>query len=246
MIYKKIILEGKQKVFFTSDTHFNHKNICRGTTTWDLRGSDIHSSTRDFSTIEEMNNAIVKEINNTVKEDDYLVHLGDWSFGGIDKIWEFRSQINCKNIILILGNHDEKIANNNKLNNCWIRSKDGKLVSLENSTSDWDEIANAQDIFNNEVYPYLELTVSSSEFGKQTYNLMHFPLAVWNKAHHNRIHLFGHVHGSYEGQGRSLDVGIDNAKKVLGEYKPFSQLDINAYMENKKFIQKSHHNENNQ
>ena len=30
----KIELEWGQKLFFTSDTHYNHKNICRGVTAW--------------------------------------------------------------------------------------------------------------------------------------------------------------------------------------------------------------------
>jgi hypothetical protein len=38
--------------------------------------------------------------------------LGDWSFGGFEKIEEFRSQINCKNIILMIGNHDHHIEKN--------------------------------------------------------------------------------------------------------------------------------------
>ena len=35
-------------------------------------------------------------------EDDFLIHLGDWSFGGFDSIKEFRSRINCKNITSVV------------------------------------------------------------------------------------------------------------------------------------------------
>jgi calcineurin-like phosphoesterase family protein len=56
-----------------------------------------------------MNDAIVKNINNVVRENDILIHLGDWSFKGIDNIFEFRSRINCQTIHLILGNHDKFI-----------------------------------------------------------------------------------------------------------------------------------------
>lgn len=228
MIYKKLKLEGKQKVWFTSDTHAYHKNICRGTTTWDLRGSDIHSSTRDFDNEAQMTNHLASQINSYVDENDYLVHLGDFSFGGIDKIWKFRKQINCKNIILVLGNHDDYIANNRE---------------LENWTKESDRRQYAQQCFES-VHSYLELTVSSSQYGKTTYNLFHFPILQWNKAHHDRVHLFGHVHGSNPGVGRSLDVGIDSAFKLFGEYRPFSQQDIIDYMENKEFVQQSHHNRN--
>ena len=36
-----------------------------------------------------------------------------WSFNGFDKIIEFRNRLNCKNIHLILGNHDTHIEKNN-------------------------------------------------------------------------------------------------------------------------------------
>lgn len=226
MIYKKIILEGNQKVFFTSDLHFSHKNICKGTTEWDLDDHGGHLSVRDFETPEQMNETIIANINKMVGEDDYLVSLGDWSFKSVDEIYGNRKKINCKNIIHILGNHCEKIAANRELPN-WTAESDRKQY--------------AQQCFKS-VHEYLELTVSGSHNGKQTYNLFHFPMVVWNKGHHDRVHLFGHVHGSYEGEGRSLDVGIDNAFKLYGEYRPFSQEDISKYMEDKEFKKLSHHN----
>lgn len=54
----KIILEKNQNLYFTSDTHYNHSNICRGTSNWpEGRG------TRDFHSLGEMNDAIVTGIN---------------------------------------------------------------------------------------------------------------------------------------------------------------------------------------
>lgn len=49
--------------WITSDTHYNHTNICRGVSTWeDGRG------TRDFQTLEEMNSTLVHNINSKVQE----------------------------------------------------------------------------------------------------------------------------------------------------------------------------------
>lgn len=249
MIYKKIILEGKQKIWFTSDSHYGHKNICKGVTAWDLKDHGGDMSVRDFKNLDQMNSALVDGINNYVAQDDYLVHLGDWSFGGIENIWKFRNRINCKNIILILGNHDHHIANDRTLPNAfWVDDKGGDFKigderqhNYGDSRDDLFEI-NSQAIFNS-VHAYLELVVSSPK-GKRTYNMMHFPLAVWNKAHHNRVMLHGHVHGSFQHQGRSLDVGVDKAFNLFGEYRPFSQEDINRFMENREFKQFSHHNKN--
>jgi calcineurin-like phosphoesterase family protein len=58
-----------------------------------------------------MNKTLVDSMNEAA-EDDIIFCLGDWSFGGINSIWEFRKDIKCKNIHLILGNHDHHIENN--------------------------------------------------------------------------------------------------------------------------------------
>jgi calcineurin-like phosphoesterase family protein len=83
--------------------------MCRGVTKWDISTPRGLEAVRDFETLEEMNNSLVKNINDNVNENDWLIHMGDWSFGGFERIEEFRSMINCKNIVLILGNHDHHI-----------------------------------------------------------------------------------------------------------------------------------------
>lgn len=103
----KIKQEQGQKIWFTSDTHYQHKNICRDVSNW-----PESKWTRDYDILEEMNNIIVNSINLNVMEDDILFHLGDWSFGGFEMIEEFRNRIVCKNIHLILGNHDHHIERN--------------------------------------------------------------------------------------------------------------------------------------
>jgi calcineurin-like phosphoesterase family protein len=59
-----------------------------------------------------MNDIIVNNINSVVGQDDVLIHLGDWSFGGFENVKIFRDRIVCKEIHLILGNHDHHIENN--------------------------------------------------------------------------------------------------------------------------------------
>ena len=108
-----IKIDKDRKVWIISDTHFGHKNICRGVTAWRLPdGSVPISQTRDFDSIGEMNEMIVNNINSVVGQDDVLIHLGDWSFGGFENIKIFRDRIVCKEIHLILGNHDEHIEKN--------------------------------------------------------------------------------------------------------------------------------------
>ena len=108
-----IKIDKDRKVWVISDTHYGHKNICRGVTAWRLPDGSIPlSQTRDFKTIEQMNESIVNNINSVVGQDDVLIHLGDWSFGGFENVKIFRDRIVCKEIHLILGNHDHHIENN--------------------------------------------------------------------------------------------------------------------------------------
>ena len=108
-----IKIDKDRKVWVISDTHYGHKNICRGVTAWRLPDGSIPlSQTRDFKTIEQMNESIVNNINSVVGQDDVLIHLGDWSFGGFEQIELFRNQIVCKNVHIITGNHDHHIENN--------------------------------------------------------------------------------------------------------------------------------------
>jgi calcineurin-like phosphoesterase family protein len=94
-------------IYFTSDTHYGHKNIVSGVSSWTDK-----SGCRNFKTISEHDEVLVNGINSKVGEDDILYHLGDWSFGGTDNIFKFRERIICKNVHLILGNHDEHIYKN--------------------------------------------------------------------------------------------------------------------------------------
>jgi calcineurin-like phosphoesterase family protein len=175
----KIKLEPTQQLYFTSDTHYMHKNICRGTTSW----SNADGFCRDFDTLDQMNDRIVNGINSAVGQDDILFHLGDWSFGGFERIEEFRNRINCKNIHIILGNHDHHIERD--------REDIRRLFTSVNQ--------------------YLELEVKGKDW-EQNYVLMHYPIISWNKMNDGVIHLHGHVHLSADrriGKGKTMDVGVD-------------------------------------
>lgn len=82
------------EVFFTSDTHFSHKNLLKYTS-------------RPFATIEEMNEGLIANWNAVVKPTDTVIHCGDFAFAGKTFIRETVAKLNGS-IILIKGNHDEK------------------------------------------------------------------------------------------------------------------------------------------
>lgn len=91
----KYTKEEAEHLFFTSDTHFDHKNIMR-------------YCNRPFSSVEEMNNFLIKRWNVTVGPDDTVFHLGDVTFGGNTNLINYVSQLNG-HIVLIKGNHDKKL-----------------------------------------------------------------------------------------------------------------------------------------
>ena len=186
-------------IWITSDTHFGHTNIV---------GPEISSwksGYRDFKSLHEMNMALVDGINKYVKEDDVLYHLGDWSFGGVQNILQFRKYIVCKNIHLILGNHDQHIV-------------DKEVKFDDTSFNPFELFSSVQDVL------HLKL-------GKTEVFLSHYSHRVWNGSHKGVIHLYGHSHNSIPDYGRSMDVGVDVAYRMFGEYRPFNIGDINRIME---------------
>lgn len=83
-----------ERVFLTSDTHFSHKNILL-----------FEPNARQFASIEEMNDEMVRRWNSVVGKDDIVFHLGDFSFQGYQAISTIFPQLNG-HISLLLGNHD--------------------------------------------------------------------------------------------------------------------------------------------
>ena len=83
----------KDKLFFTSDTHFHHKNI-------------IEFCNRPFGDERIMDFALISNWNKVVPKDGIVFHAGDFAMTSrIDYIESIVSQLNGK-IYLTLGNHD--------------------------------------------------------------------------------------------------------------------------------------------
>lgn len=91
MMEKQLQYKDGSKVWFTSDTHFGHKNV-------------IEYSSRPFETTDEMFEVIKERWNAVVGEDDTVFHLGDVAWGKASD-WQRISELNGHKI-LVLGNHD--------------------------------------------------------------------------------------------------------------------------------------------
>lgn len=83
--------------YFTSDLHLGHSKILT-----------FCKDTRPFDTVEEMNDAIISNINRRVTEEDDLYILGDlvWKSSAI----KYLNRI-AGNIHLVVGNHDHNLLN---------------------------------------------------------------------------------------------------------------------------------------
>jgi calcineurin-like phosphoesterase family protein len=92
------------KIWVSSDQHVGHKNIVGpAISNWD-------KGYRTFNSIPEMDQEIIAQINNNVKEDDYFFILGDFAYLNKLPVDWYRKQINCKNVFLIRGNHNNENA----------------------------------------------------------------------------------------------------------------------------------------
>lgn len=84
---------SKDKLFFTSDSHFHHGNI-------------IEFCSRPFGDARIMDSALITNWNKVVPKDGVIFHAGDFAMTSrIDYIQDIVSQLNGR-IFLTLGNHD--------------------------------------------------------------------------------------------------------------------------------------------
>jgi calcineurin-like phosphoesterase family protein len=88
------ILEGFQYV--TADTHFFHGNI-------------IEYTNRPFSNVYEMNEQLIINWNDEVRQEDKVLVVGDFGFMGVRTGAEILARLHGKKYI-VLGNHDENVS----------------------------------------------------------------------------------------------------------------------------------------
>ncbi|MCP4441640.1 MAG: phosphoesterase [Aureispira sp.] len=82
-----------KNIFFTADQHFGHKKI-------------LEYANRPFSTIDEMDEELIKRWNQKVSPEDEVYHLGDVGLCSSGKLRKILNRLNGK-IYLIKGNHEK-------------------------------------------------------------------------------------------------------------------------------------------
>jgi calcineurin-like phosphoesterase family protein len=207
----KLIHNDDHKVFFTSDTHFRHNQ------------SFIYES-RGYKDRYEHDDALIAKINEVVRPEDTLIHLGDFCLNITPPEFnEILARINCQNIAYIWGNH----------NSC-IRKNYEDAVTTEYG----------KDI---EVYPYAVGKITYlGYYGEVIVNgqmivIHHYPHQIWNQMQKGAWQLSGHSHYTNpttqldSTDNKILDVGWD------GHGKPLSFPEIQKIMMNKNHVKQDKH-----
>ena len=83
------------KIFATADQHFFHKNILL-----------YESEYRPWDNLDDMHNFMISQWNEIVSIHDFVIHLGDFGFGSVEKLSAISKKLNGTKI-LIKGNHDK-------------------------------------------------------------------------------------------------------------------------------------------
>lgn len=157
-------------IFFTSDLHLGHKNI-------------IKYCKRPFSSIEDMNQSLIKNWNSVIDSKDTVYILGDLCLGDEKSAIRMVRSLKGRKI-LIQGNHDEKLIKSSEYRKCFEYIKPLHTIKIP------DE---------------------EGHKGMQSIVLCHYAMKVWNKRHYGAWQLYGHSHGSLPDDpfSRQMDVGVD-------------------------------------
>lgn len=100
-------------IYFTSDLHFGHKNI-------------IRFDNRPFTSVEEMDETLIRNWNNKVRNNDLVYILGDISWYNDEITADILSKLNGRKV-LIKGNHDRV---HGKVRKCFEEITDYKEIVL--------------------------------------------------------------------------------------------------------------------
>jgi len=207
----KLTHNDSHKVFFTSDTHFRHNQ------------SFIFEA-RGYKDRYEHDDALIAKINEVVRPEDTLIHLGDFCLNITPPEFnEILARINCQNIAYIWGNH----------NSC-IRRLYEEAIATEYG----------KDI---EVYPYAVGKITYLGYYKELIVnghmivIHHYPHQIFNQMQKGAWQLSGHSHYTNptthvdNPDNKILDVGWD------GHGKPLSFPEIQKIMMNKNHVKQDKH-----
>ncbi len=188
---------------FTSDLHHSHRNIVKFTN----RGKETDQDNHD--------DWLINLINDTVRPEDTLYHLGDLSFAkSFAAKRDFVNAIRCP-VILMKGNHDDLDALKRIQRDC------GNVLAVKE---------------------YLEIKIAGNSVVLFHFPISSWHKQGHGSWH---LHGHSHGNLKEEcSQGKILDVGLDNAYNLYGKHRLFFEEDIIRFMENRDVKVNDNHREN--
>lgn len=158
-------------VWFASDTHFGHANI-------------IRYCDRPYTSLAEMDDALVENWNQVVRPNDIVFHLGDFTLGGQEQANAYFARLNGR-ISVVPGGHDKGWLSKDEYS-----SKPGHPVVI--------------------LPPQATIKLQIPGLSQsQIVVLSHYAMRVWDRSHYGSWHLYGHSRCNLPQHLKSLEVGVD-------------------------------------
>ena len=179
------------KTWLSGDHHLGHANI-------------IKYCNRPFNNIEEMDDELCSIWNSHVAPEDIVYYLGDFCLGNSQLANIYFQRLN--GTIFVLGNkwhHDSRWLSGYKVPDVTsYNTKSGVSVRILLPIEVIDSVG-----------------MNADEYAIPAI-LCHYAFEIWDRKHYGALHFHGHSHGELPTMHNRLDVGIDNAFKLTGEYRP--------------------------
>jgi len=248
--------------FFTADTHFSHGNIIKYCKRPFLDFVDqgicdlISLGTipaREFvvseQTVAEMDSCIIDSINSLVDKHDNLVIVGDFCFAKgrskVEKARSYRERINCQNVYLILGNHDNRDVLKplfNAIYENYLFQIDGQQIFASHYPArSWNRAAYGSWM----VYGHVHNSLHSEDNGE----LSRYKKKIYGEGFAKvlrekldlqvddaLINALLEVCASTNGVDLTVDVGVDNHRAGTTFGTPWSMDDLRKYMSQKRVL----------
>ena len=170
-------------IFYTSDDHFGHQKI-------------IELSDRPFSSVDEMNEELIRRWNSRVMPHHMVYVLGDFLMGQKAESFKIPARLNGE-IVLIPGNHDMCHSMHKKCDEWRVRYLETGISRIASETS-VRFFADDVPVTISHFPPQGDSTDKDERFGEYRPDVEQTDWVI-----------HGHVHNLWRQRGRWINVGVD-------------------------------------
>lgn len=208
------------RTWFTSDLHLGHQRI-------------IELCNRPYSSVEEMDEALIENINAVVSSRDRLVILGDICMGKLEFSLPKLGWIRAAELVLLPGNHDRfslayhhsgveerRAEKREEFRLRYEATRENTFALMDDAPSVWhwpmlslpDEDSSHTDPLNVALFSHYPYKGDSQGEDRA---------AFLRAEDTGRPIIHGHVHEEWRTRGRQFNVGVD-----ANEFKPVSEEEL--------------------